>query len=1090
MSKIKYKKIILNILLITCAAPAILLGYIHTATAKTVDTLQTGNMNVEFWDSSTVVIQSVTDTENSSLGNTYPNIKKIIVAEGITQLPEGLFQRFPYTKSLELPASLKSLGIDNEGRNVAGGNYGAYVSHNLKNLNNISVKSTNKFYMTVDGVLYSKDGTKLIIYPQQKKNTEYIVPDSIKNFYLVNSYLEEITLGKNTNYINLETSSLTTFHVSRQNKLYMAIDGVLYSKNKKILKSYPQGKKDTSFTISDTIEQGYIKNSYIKTLTLGANINQIFSIELSNLSAYKVSSKNKTYSEIDGVLFSKDKKTLIQYPDKKGLSYQVPEGTIKIGNSAFFNKNLTNIVLPHSLRVIGRNVFSGTDISKITLPANITYFSTDTFDNTKITHINVDADNQIMSSLDGIVYTKDSSQLLYWPEARAEENLEFPENLTVLDFSKIKNPEKAKTIIIPKSLTSIINTGNNSLKEVKLAAGNNSFALSQGILYTSNLTEIKLYPNNNPITKIILPEQVVTIHKQMFLHENTTTSIKLSKNLKYLYSDNELYNQSVRYMGFNHLREVLMPEENPYFTAVDGILYAKDMSYLYWYPQNSSLEIYVMPDTVTGIAPMELVNAANITKLELPSAFSINDLSDAIFWEFETVNQMFGTYCPKLSCIKVAEGNKELTAVDGVLYTKDQSVLLLYPCAKADKSFMVPEGVHVINNRTYNPYLEEIKLSKNVDVLHGFLSDTDYAYNNHSPFLYFTALKSIQVAEGNKKYQSREGVLYDKNSNALAAFPIAWNSTTLRIPSDIQYIQCKDSFTNAKNLKEIQISGSIKYSSYQGKLIYKDGKTFISPGSNRSVISDYESKLLHLNITPNDTYTPEVEIPQPIGSNSLIDKNLKDTYYVSKDKTQAYAGEKTIYITEETDNLNQIFTQEVRQVEKIILAEGIVKVPSDVFNLFPNVKELNFPSTFYSILDDRAEEVHNILLIARKIRNSFPNLSAVNVGAENDWFSSIDGVLYDRQLTSLYLYPAGKEETSYIIPDTVTNISIINESNDDGYLSVNQNLKEIYMGAQLMYPSYTIMKKYFINLETVKLSPYNVYFKLINGKPVTMEAYR
>lgn len=1089
----KCKRLRLSMLLFIVAAMILFGISSSTAAAKTIKIVDAGNMKVEFQDTYTVVIKNTVNSAASAMKTAYPKVTRVIVAEGVTQLPEGLFRCFPGTETLELPSSLKSLGSDNE-RDAS--NYSAYINSNLKNLKYVTVKSSNKTYKSLDGVLYTKGGTKLLLYPSQKKSTYYKVPDSVAYFYLGNSYVKEIYLGKKTIDFHLDTPSLAGFKVSSQNKDYSASNGVLYSSDKKRLLYYPQEKKDTSFTIPNTVEMAYITSQYLKVLTLGDKISSFSTYNplgqnqaLPALSAYKVSSENSVYSVIDGVLYSKDKKFLMDYPNSKGSSYQVPEGTTKIEDRAFANKKLTSITLPQSLKVIGRNAFSGTGITAITLPANFTYFSEDAFDNTEIAAVNVDSGNQVLFSKDGVVYTKTQCQIFYWPEAKAEENLTFPDNLNLLNLSQVKHLEKAKTIVIPKALASIVNTGNNNLKKITLAEGNTSFVLNQGILYASNLTAVKLYPNDNPVTKIVLPEQVTSLDLKMFLHENTTTSITLSQNLKYFQYTDDLYNIKSSYLGFYHLKEVLIPEENPYFKSVDGILYTKDMSYLWWYPQNSPKEVYVMPGTVTGIAPMQLVNAANLTKLELPAALSVDTPVNDSPWDSVVNDKIIGTYCPKLVSIKVDEANKELKAVDGVLYNKAQWALLLYPSAKTDKTFKVPDEVQVVNNRTYNPYLEEITLSKNTYYLRGEGSDDDYAYACHDPFLYFTALKSIKVDSENKYYQSIDGVLYDKGYKALTAFPVAWSSKTLKIPTDIKYIQCKGNLEAAANLKEIQKEGNIMATSNKGISSYNIN-SFILPGSTKSILAGYVTKLLQLNRTLEEVSSPEGEGMNPIEAKTLVDWNLSDTYYVSKDNNKTYAGEKTVYITDETVDLKQVFAGKAEQAERVIWAEGIVKVPSDALTLFPNASQLDFPSTFYSLQDEKSEELHNVFLVARKLRDAFPRLAAVNVKAENNWFSSKEGILYNRELSELYLYPAKKEASSYVVPDTVKDISRINEINNDGSSLINQNLKEVYMGAWYMYTTYSIMKKHFVNLETVKISPYNVYFKLINGKPVTLEAYR
>ena len=79
--------------------------------------------------------------------------------------------------------------------------------------------------------------------------------------------------------------------------------------------------------------------------------------ECVNLQRIIVDPANEKYCDIDGVLYSKDKKELIAYPNAKGEKYIVPEGVRCIGNCSFKNTNITRITMPSSLRKIGVNAF-------------------------------------------------------------------------------------------------------------------------------------------------------------------------------------------------------------------------------------------------------------------------------------------------------------------------------------------------------------------------------------------------------------------------------------------------------------------------------------------------------------------------------------------------------------------------------------------------------------------------------------------------------------------------------------------------------------------------------------------------------------
>ncbi len=79
----------------------------------------------------------------------------------------------------------------------------------------------------------------------------------------------------------------------------------------------------------------------------------------SKLQAINVSSGNASYTGVDGVLFNKNKTTLVAYPAGKETVYTIPDGVTSIGVGAFsYCKSLTQITIPDSVTSIGNSAFS------------------------------------------------------------------------------------------------------------------------------------------------------------------------------------------------------------------------------------------------------------------------------------------------------------------------------------------------------------------------------------------------------------------------------------------------------------------------------------------------------------------------------------------------------------------------------------------------------------------------------------------------------------------------------------------------------------------------------------------------------------
>ena len=71
----------------------------------------------------------------------------------------------------------------------------------IDTLENINVDEDNPYYVSVDGIVYTKDMKTIVSYPSGKKDTKFIVPDTVTKIgsyaFSYNSYLKEVVLPTN-----------------------------------------------------------------------------------------------------------------------------------------------------------------------------------------------------------------------------------------------------------------------------------------------------------------------------------------------------------------------------------------------------------------------------------------------------------------------------------------------------------------------------------------------------------------------------------------------------------------------------------------------------------------------------------------------------------------------------------------------------------------------------------------------------------------------------------------------------------------------------------------------------------------------------
>lgn len=115
----------------------------------------------------------------------------------------------------------------------------------------------------------------------------------------------------------------------------------------------------------------------LKSITIPSSVtsieNNIFQ-DCTGLTNITVDSSNPSFCSESGVLFNKDKTTLIYWPRGKTGSYTIPDGVTAIGDYAFYcNSKLTSVTIPSSVTSIGESAFQHcTGLTSITIPNSVT----------------------------------------------------------------------------------------------------------------------------------------------------------------------------------------------------------------------------------------------------------------------------------------------------------------------------------------------------------------------------------------------------------------------------------------------------------------------------------------------------------------------------------------------------------------------------------------------------------------------------------------------------------------------------------------------------------------------------------------------
>lgn len=273
---------------------------------------------------------------NCQTFNGCSNIETVVLEEGLEEIGGRVFDACSKVKEWKLPKSLKKIGsgafssISVEEFNIPENVESIYVSFlSSSNLVKVNVDSNNKYFTSVDGILFDKNITRLIKYPEKRDGSSYEVPNTVK------------TIDANA---FISCKNLQTIVIA-----------------------------DSVEKIGDSAFYG----SELKTINLGGGITNINNKPFYGtwkLTNINVITENDKYESENGILFNKGKTILIKYPPAiiNGEVYEIPNTVVEIGPQSFYRSQIKNVIIPNSVKKIGsESFFACYNLEEVNLPEGL-----------------------------------------------------------------------------------------------------------------------------------------------------------------------------------------------------------------------------------------------------------------------------------------------------------------------------------------------------------------------------------------------------------------------------------------------------------------------------------------------------------------------------------------------------------------------------------------------------------------------------------------------------------------------------------------------------------------------------------------------
>lgn len=418
------------------------------------------------------------------------------------------------------------------------------------------------------------------------------------------------------------------------------------------------------------------------------------------LESYEVDAKNERLVSIDGVIYSKGDNgknfMLYRYPiNRKEEVYILSSETMEISENAFLGvKNLKELTITgNGISVWYHDIQNIPNLEKLNLEKNIEYFS------------------------DSSVYNCPKLSVVVQKA-----------NITRGYTDCFEKCDQIKEMIIGENVTKFLNVVDGKVELYTVEKGNLNYKAENGVLYEG--TTLLAYPVKKTDTEYTIKDGTTVIDKAAFCGVSNLESIEFCSSITEIKDD--------AFEDCTNLREIDLSKLKKYSlgdsvfsgcTSINEIKFGKGLSELgdsIFYDCNNIREVVIEPENRLKIPMLTFDSMSSLEKVVLGG--EINKISNNAFSYLPSLNTVeFGENiseinecglndCKSLKAIIVDENNNYYCAEEGVLFSKDKKQLIIYPAAKSDSQYGVPDEVEVIKKNAFanNSYLESVKIGKRV----------------------------------------------------------------------------------------------------------------------------------------------------------------------------------------------------------------------------------------------------------------------------------------------------------------------------------------------------------------------------------------
>ena len=699
---------------------------------------------------------------------------------------------------------------------------------------------------------------------------------------------------------------------------------------------------------------------------------------------YDVAANNMQYLSEAGALYTKTLTELRFVPKTKAFNcFKIPSGVTDIGCAFRGCKNVDEIVVPATVQCIWRDALE-CDVKDIYFEGDIKSFDYTGVDLWKNVKIHADAGSG-------------AAQYVEWiKESRGDVKI----RLLINGVEDVSGLSKDYDVMLNDTGITIIKAlKTKKIMEIPEKIGNYPVTKIASRAFEWD------YNGNDPIEEIVIPDSVIEIGNNTFCNRKSLRNVVLPRGLKIIPKSMFIYCEA--------LEEVTIPNgvEEINEAAFFG---CKNIKRIYFPESVKKISEFFMADENGQYKDLYL--SKSTAYIVEPGSYSEGFLKSYKSDGYDC-KQLVVIY-PNQASAPVTDDEKE--ALEYLDYTVEDDGSVSVCCKsywqEAHPNVRIPStiqgmpvtrltGLGSIHNSMETLYVPESVLS-----IEGLYRLSFYSGGQN--------MKRIEVADNNPNYWSDGKALYTKDKSILIHM-FDFQAEEYEVCSDTKEIG-ESAFGMFSNLKKLVLPDGLKVIHRQAfydcsKLediigvekveTIEEGVLAATPYYNKLSILFSGSVLQKYNETGSKTY----EIPE--GTTEIA----KSAFSISAQDEDVL---ETIVVPASVRTIGAYAFSGRRKLKSVNIPDGVDKIESKTFAGCESLEKIIIPASVKEIAID-AFPVGETPWRGTPV---IPQLSAIEVNADNEEYCSVEGVLYSKDNKTLVLVPYNYGKTEFVVPECVETI--------------------------------------------------------------------